>query len=132
MPRWRANLVTVAGVILVLSSIAHTFLGWRAIVPRLAGVDPNLVVGLRAGWYFAGVAMLAFGLIAMTIGAEMRRNIVSSLPTALVIGATYTLFGLWALATSGFDPFFLLFLGPGLMLLGGAMGAATPPRAAAS
>lgn len=132
MPRWRANLVTAAGVILVLSSIAHTFLGWGDIAPRLAGVDSDLVFGLRAGWYFAGVSMLAFGLIAITTGAEMRRSLAPSQGTLLIIGASYTVFGLWALATSGLDPFFLLFLGPGLMLLGGALGAAAPPRAAGS
>jgi hypothetical protein len=130
MPRWRANLVTAAGVILVLSSVAHTFLGWRDIAPRLAGVDPKLVRGLEAGWYFGGISMLAFGLIAITIASEMRRGVTASLRTLLIVGASYTVFGLWALVTSGFDPFFFLFLGPGLMLLAGTIGAATPPRAA--
>jgi hypothetical protein len=107
----------LAGAILVLSSAAHSVLGWRQMQSGLAAtnVPPDLVQGIRVGWLFGGVAILTFGCIALAVFANvLRGRPVSLLPTAL-IALTYLWFGAWALVTSG-NPFFYIFVVPGFML----------------
>lgn len=118
MHRWRAVFVLVAGLMMVLSSIAHLVFGWRDTGRTLlaAGVSPDLALGLKAGWYFGGAAMLIFGLIALSTYAGMRYRMPTMTHIAL-IGLGYFGFSLWALVASGFAPFFLLFLVPGLLLI---------------
>ena len=107
----------LAGAILVLSSAAHSVLGWKRMQGSLAAVNApaDLVKGLEIGWLFGGVAILTFGCIALAVFASLLRGrLVSLLPTAL-IALAYLWFGAWALVTSG-DPFFYIFIVPGAML----------------
>ena len=56
--------------------------------------------------------MLTFGILVLMI--FVRR--MPSLP-AFAIGVLYVAFGAWALAVSNFDPFFAIFIVPGVLLL---------------
>jgi len=128
MRKLRAVLGLVAGIIMVLSSAAHSLLGWKQFQSALGSLQapPDLVLGLAIGWYFGGVAILTFGCIAIAVFASaLRGRPVSFLPTAL-IALAYTAFGLWALVVSK-DPFFLIFIVPGLLLAFASL----PARAAA-
>jgi len=117
MTRVRIVLGLIAGAVLVLSSAAHSFLGWKALQARLVTTQapPDLIQGLAIGWHFAGAAMLAFGIIVLTIFAKrLRGEAVSSLP-ALIIAILYVISGVWAMLVTG-NPFFFIFIVPGLML----------------
>ena len=59
--RFRAILGLIAGVILILSSVAHSILGWKGLAREMASaqVPPDLIFSLKAGWQFGGLAMLA-------------------------------------------------------------------------
>jgi hypothetical protein len=108
----------VGGVLLILSSAAHSLLGWKQLGAALAtaGAPVELVTGLSIGWHFAGVAMFVFGCIVISIFVDaMRKRPVSFRPVAL-IAAAYLLFGVWALGASGLDPLFLVFILPGILL----------------
>jgi hypothetical protein len=116
--KWRATVGLVASLILILSSGAHSILGWNALSAKLAATNApaDLVSGLHIGWEFGGIAMLAFGIIALTIFLRrLRGEAASTLPT-IVIGVFYVLFGAWALFVSR-DPFFLIILVPGALML---------------
>ncbi|MEP7284118.1 MAG: hypothetical protein ABI696_19235, partial [Rubrivivax sp.] len=120
MTRVRAVVGIVTGIVLLLSSVAHSLLGWSGLDAELqkAGASQPLVTGLQIGWQFAGAAMLGFGCIVLllfTTALRGRRQV--SLQPALVIGLLYCAFSAWALAVSGLDPFFLIFLIPGLALV---------------
>ena len=113
---------------MVLSSAAHSLLGWKQFQTALEGLQapPDLIRGLAIGWYFGGVAIFTFGCVAIAVFASvLRGRPVSLLPTAL-IAIAYTLFGIGALAVSK-NPFFLIFIVPGLMLAFASL----PARAAA-
>jgi hypothetical protein len=117
MRRLRAVLGLVAGGILVLSSLAHSFLGWSQLRGSLEGLQApaDLVRSLQIGWQFGGVAIFTFGCIALAVFARaLRGHPVSLVPTAL-IALAYVAFGLWALAVSK-NPFFLIFIVPGSLL----------------
>ena len=124
MARCRASLGLLAGVILLLSSAAHSFLGWTALNEQLsrAGTPADLVFGLKAGWQFGGASMLAFGSICVLMfGMRLRGRPVPSFP-AMIVGVVYLLFGAWALLASQFDPFFLIFIVPALLLIAASAG----------
>ena len=117
MRQFQNVLGLLAGAILVLSSAAHSLLGWKQMQRSLAATNaaPDLVQGLKIGWLFGGVAILTFGCVALAVFAiRLRGNTVSLLPTG-IIALAYLAFGIWALVTSG-NPFFYIFVVPGALL----------------
>lgn len=126
MQRFRVILGLVAGLMFILSSAAHSLLGWTRLRDALvqAGAPSDLIVGLSIGWHFAGVSMLAFGVIVLLLFARRSRNVAGALAPALVIAVAYLAFGAWALTVSNLEPFFLVaYVVPGLLLLLAAWGA---------
>jgi len=118
MNKTRSVLGLVGGVILILSSGAHSILGWRAMSGELAKTNApaELVTGLKCGWMFGGPVMLVFGILAIvTFATRYRGEAVSTLTPAL-IAACYLGFAAWAAVETNFDPFFFLFLIPGVLL----------------
>ena len=118
MTRVRALLGIVAGAILILSSAAHSLLGWKQLRKDLTNVQApsDLVLGVAVGWHFGGVAMLAFGCIVISLFLKrLRGENVSSFP-AFVVALAYLSFGAWALKASHLNPFFFVFIVPGVLL----------------
>ena len=107
----------VAGIMMVLSSAAHSLVGWPQMRTRLeaAQAPPDLVLGLSIGWHFGGVVMLTFGAMVVAAFFGRVRGRVVSLAPAFLIAVVYLAFGAWAVLVSG-DPFFLVFIVPGLLL----------------
>jgi hypothetical protein len=118
MHRARNVLGIIAGTIFILSSAAHSLLGWPSLQERLAAANAptDLTTLLMFGWQFAGVAMLVFGIIVISSFARAIRGKSVSFMTCMVIALAYTLYGIWAIAVMR-DPFFLIFIVPGLLLL---------------
>jgi hypothetical protein len=119
MDRLRSVLGLLGGGIIAASSALHALMGWPAMAGELTRIQasPDLVAGLRVGWYFGSVAMLAFGLVAIVTFAARMRGQPASLAPVVIVAVTYLAFGLWALVASGMNPFFLIFIVPALMLL---------------
>ncbi len=118
MAKMRTVLGLIAGTMLVVSSAAHSLLGWPAQAGELAKTTApaDLVTGLELGWKWGGVAILIFGVIVVaTFIKRWRGERVWMLPSALV-AVGYLAFGAWALYASRFDPFFFVFVIPGALL----------------
>jgi len=113
----------VAAGLLILSSGAHSLLGWKQLNGQLMAnrVPPDLILGLKLGWQFGGVAMLVFGVVVVSILARPSQNDRGRVFPVLAIGVAYVTFGAWALIVSGHDPFFAIFIVPGLLLLVAAL-----------
>ena len=118
MNRVRAALGLVAGVLLVLSSGAHSFLGWKQLGSQLASTNApeDLVMGLKLGWMFGGVVMLTLGAMVLVIFLARLRGRSAPIFPAILISIAYLVFGVWALVVSNFDLFFLVFIIPGALL----------------
>ena len=118
MSRLPRVLAIIAAVILVLSSGAHSLLGWPALRAKLAdaNVPADLVAGLGMGWHFAGVAMLVLGILVFWLLAESRRSGANVVLPLQIIGGAYELFAIGCFALLGWDPFLLTFLVPGTLL----------------
>lgn len=123
MRRAQIALGYTAGVVMILSSGAHSLLGWPTMAGKLAKTNApaDLVRGLALGWHFGGFALLAFGAIVIWLFTELFRNRPVSLRPALVIGIAYVAYGGWALVFSQMDPFVLMFIIPGLMLIAASL-----------
>jgi len=119
MRRTRLILGFVAGVLLLLSACAHSLLGWKSLSGRLAEnqIPADLIQALAIGWHFGGVSMVGFGAIVILSFARYRKDQGASLAPVTIIALTYLAFGAFALVATQFDPFFLIFIIPGLMLL---------------
>lgn len=118
MSKLRSILGLFAGVILVLSSGAHTFMGWQALGAELAKTNApaELVTGLEIGWKWGGAAMLVFGMTVVATFLKRYRGDPASTFVPALVSVAYIGFGAWALVHSNFDPFFFTFIVPGVLL----------------
>jgi len=107
----------IAGVLMVLSSAAHSLVGWPQMRAPLesAHLPSERILGLGIGWHFGGVAMLTFGAMVIAAFINILRGRSASLAGAFLIAVVYLAFGAWALLVSG-DPFFVVFIVPGVLL----------------
>jgi hypothetical protein len=118
----------LAAVMILLSSFAHSILGWPAMRARLAETTApaDLVLGLGVGWVFGGVCMLAFGAIVLWAFMRVSKGSTVTLVPLRIIGVAYLLFGLGALWVSGGNPFYAVFVVPALLLLFASFGSDAP------
>lgn len=125
MTRLRPIIGLVAAVILVLSSVAHSIVGWRAMRAQLAGsrAPANLVTGLGIGWHFAGAAMLALGIILLYVFIGRQQRVQRSRFPAQVIGVLYLAFGMYAYLMTRGDFFLAAFIVPGVLIALASFGA---------
>ena len=122
MKRARLVLGIIAGVMLLASSVTHTWLGWKSLAERLAttNVPPDLQAGLHIGWAFGGAAMVILGIIAIATFAGRLRGAKPPLLPVAVTAVIYMACGAWAIAESGGA---LCFLG-GFVIPGALLGIA--------
>jgi len=115
--RARSILGIVAGVLMIASAAAHSLLGWPVLRAKLAEshAPDDLAQGLAVGWHFGGAAMVAFACIVLWVFVRRLRGGPAPLVPPAIIAAAYLAFGAGALAVTG-DPFFLVFIVPGLLL----------------
>lgn len=113
----RANVVLLAGVLMLISAAAHAGLGWPPLHAILGegGVDEGTIGALGAGWLWGSVSMAAFGVVTVMAGLRMRRGDRSLVGPVAAIAVGYLLFGVAALLVRG-SPHFLLFVATGLLV----------------
>ena len=113
----------VSGALMVLSSAAHSFVGWPTLRTELGKTNapPELVTGLTLGWHFAGAAMLTIGVVVLLQFREVRRTPSASLRPSQFVALVYLAFGSGALALVR-DPFLFVFIVPGLLLAAASWG----------
>lgn len=118
MERMRSLFGLIAGALMLVSGGAHSFFGWKVQREALlaANAPADLISTLGLGWHFGGVAMLAFGCMVIALFAKGGKGSVPVMPAA-VIATTYLTFGLGAMIVTKLDPFFLVFVVPGALLL---------------
>lgn len=111
--RARKALGIAGGTLILLSALAHAFLGWPAMAGALAaaGAGEELAGALAVGWIFGSMAMAVFGLIVLETAVRGRG------PAAVrFIAVGYLVFGLAAWLERDLNPHFLLFIATGVLL----------------
>ena len=113
----------IGAILMIVSSGAHSVMGWAAQRQLLAALQapPETVRGLMVGWQFGGVALLTFGVIAALSFLQVLRGWTPHMRATLILGFAYTGFGIWTWFLTR-EPFSLVFIVPGLLVLTGATG----------
>ena len=112
-------LLPVVAAFLVLSSVAHGILGWKAMRAELVGTgaSPELLADLATGWYLGSVAMVAFAVIIFSSWQEACGKGPSGRVATATIALIYSGFGMLAFVFRSFDLHFLVaFVIPGALL----------------
>jgi hypothetical protein len=109
----------VASLLLLLSSVGHSLMGWPELRIQLEveGITPDLLRALQVAWQFGGMAMFTFGLILLKVFVDASRGKPFHPDAARVIGSVYLFFGVWAMTFIELHPLYLAAVFPGLMLL---------------
>lgn len=117
--RLRNILGLIAAAFILLSAGAHGLLGWPVMMAQIARTNtpPDLARGLRIGWLFGSACMVIFGVLLLRLFIRRLRGHPEPAVHARIVGGGYVLFGVWALVTSKFDPFYSVFIVPGLLLI---------------
>jgi hypothetical protein len=118
MNKARNILGAITGIILILSSGAHSLLGWKSMREQLvaANAPEDLITGLGIGWNFAGLAIFIFGCILLGVFIPRIRGLFSPLWPARLIGIAYTIAGLVAYKMSSNNFFMTVFVVPGVLI----------------
>jgi hypothetical protein len=118
MSKARDILGAITGIILLLSSGAHSFLGWKSMREQLVATNApeDLITGLGIGWNFAGLAIFIFGCILLGVFIPRIRGRLVPLWPARLIGIAYTIAGLVAYKMSGSNFFMTIFVVPGILI----------------
>ena len=109
----------IVGIIIGLGAFGHGYEVHQvhaAIDPF--PIDPNMHESLYMVWYFVSGAMLTFGMTVVWTAIRLRAGDASGLFASFLIGALYFIFGVWTYLYRHGDPFALLFVGLGALLLG--------------
>ena len=112
-------LLPVCGSFLLVSSLAHGFLGWPSVRPALeqAKVAPEAMLALAIGWYFGSAAMATLGVVVLFAWREVRAQSPRGRAVVATIAAAYVLFGIAAFVASSFEGHFVIaFIVPGVVL----------------
>lgn len=114
-----AILGAVAGAFMVASAFTHGLGGWPGLRVSLAraGVEPAHVQTLCVGWWFGSAAMAALGAIVLFQALGALRGAPVNRATVAVVGLTYIAFGAWAFLYRDMNPFFLMFVATGLLVM---------------
>src|SRR5262245_40875029 len=115
-PKW---LLPVVAAFLMLSSLAHGILGWKAMKGDLVrtGASAELLADLATGWYLGSAAMAAFAVIIFSSWQEARGRAPAGRAVAGIIALVYLGFGMLAFLLRSFDRHFLIaFVIPGALL----------------
>ena len=113
----------LAAVTITLGAYGHGFVG---VAPVRAPVDastlpPEIVRVIWIVWYFVSGCVLAFGALLFWAWPALQAGPASRSSAALIAGALYTLTGITSYLYSGREPFWLLFLIRGGMVIGSTL-----------
>jgi hypothetical protein len=119
-------LFLATGVLIGLGALGHSFMGRLEVDAELAKfpIAFDVYSMLYVVWHFVGGCMVLFGLTIVWAFFRWRRGNTSFLPMTGLIGALYFCTGFGGFLYRHYDPFMLVFLVEGtvLLLCSGALG----------
>ncbi len=109
----------LVGIVIGLGAFGHGYEGHQ-VHEAIDQFPINTAVheSIYMVWYFLSGCMLTFGATIVWIAFRLRVGEIRSLFAAFLIGALYLIFGVWAYIYRHGDPFALLFVSLGALLLG--------------
>lgn len=109
-----------AAVTITLGSIGHGFLGVKPVRTALDAVTlpPDILRVVCIVWYWVSGTMVIFGLLLFWAWPALQAGSSSRSAPPLIIGVSYVIVGIVCFLYTKHDPFWLLFLTQGVLILG--------------
>ena len=109
-----------AAVTITLGSIGHGFLGVKPVRTALDAVTlpPDILRVFWIVWYWVSGTMVIFGLLLIWAWPALKAGSSSRSAPPLIIGVSYVIVGIVCFPYTKHDPFWLLFLTQGVLILG--------------
>jgi hypothetical protein len=127
-----AALYWIVAITITLGAYGHGFLGIKPVQAAIAATTlaPDIVRVIWIVWYDVSGSMLTFGALLFWAWPSVKTGTSSRSDVPLIIGAFYAVTGIVAYLYSGREPFWLLFVTQGVILIGSTLVLRGPQRAA--
>jgi hypothetical protein len=114
-----AVLYWIAAVTITLGAYGHGFVGVRPVAAAIAAssLPRDVVAVIWIVWYFVSGCMVTFGLLLMWAWPSVKSGSKTRSGVPLIVGAFYVVTGIASYLYSGREPFWLLFLTLGVIVL---------------
>jgi hypothetical protein len=118
-----AALYWLAAITITLGAFGHGFVGIRPVRAAIAAstVPADVVRVIWIVWYFVSGCMVVFGVLLFWAWSALEAGASSRSGVALLIGAFYALVGITSYFYSGREPFWLLFVIQGGIVVGSTL-----------
>jgi hypothetical protein len=118
-----AVLYGLAAVTITLGAFGHGFVGIKPVRAAIEAstLAPDVVRVIWIVWYFVSGCMVSFGVLLFWAWRDLTAGASGRSSAALLIGAFYTVTGISAYLYSGHEPFWLLFLTQGVVVIGSTL-----------
>ena len=112
-------LYCLAAITIALGAYGHGFMGVKPVRAAIvaSNLPPETVRVIWMVWYFVSGCMLTFGLLLFWAWPDLE----SRASAALLIGVLYAITGVVCWLYSGHEPFWLLFLAQGVLVIGSTL-----------
>jgi hypothetical protein len=112
-----------AAITITLGAYGHGFIGIKPIRTAVAAstLAPDVVRVIWIIWYFVSGCMLSFGILLFWAWPAIKAGPSSRSSAALIIGAFYAVTGIASYLYSGSEPFWLLFVTQGVVVIGSTL-----------
>ena len=109
----------LAAVTIALGAFGHGFLGVKPVEAAVAAsnLPADIAAVIWIVWYFVSGAMVVCGAILFWAWPAIKSGSPSRSGAALIVGGFYTVTGITCYLYSGREPFWLLFLFQGLIVI---------------
>ncbi|HKC51808.1 MAG TPA: hypothetical protein VKF60_13515 [Myxococcota bacterium] len=120
----------LAAITITLGAYGHGFVGVKPVRAAIeaSALAPDIVRVIWVVWYFVSGCMIAFGLLLFWAWPALRAGTSSRSGVALIVGALYLVTGVASFQYTERDPFWLLFVIQGVIVIGSTLVLGRPKR----
>lgn len=113
----------IAAITIALGAFGHGFLGIKPVEAAIAAttLPPDIVRVIWIVWYFVSGCMVIFGGLLFWAWAAIRIGSSSRSAIAFIVGGFYAVTGIACYVYTRADPFWLLFLIQGAIVIGSTL-----------
>ena len=118
-----AALYWLAAITITLGAYGHGFVGIKPVQAAIeaSALAPEIVRVIWVVWYFVSGCMVAFGLLLFWAWPALEAGPSSRAGAALIIGAFYVITGIASYLYTEREPFWLLFVIQGVIVIGSTL-----------
>jgi hypothetical protein len=112
-----------AAITITLGAYGHGSQGVKPVRAAIAAstLAPDIVRVIWIVWYFVSGCMVTFGILLVWAWPALEAGPSSRSSVALIVGVFYALTGIASYLYSGREPFWLLFVAQGVIVIGSTL-----------